>query len=95
MGLRLVIDGEQLSRFMRICRMTNGTHGATIRAMQKRLKISRRTIFRDMQALEALGIEVRLQNDGYRTGLSLAECRRRLERNSLDQARQFLRGHLK
>ena len=46
--------------------------------LQAKLKMSRRTIFRDLNALEGMGVEIELGEKGYRIKQSITACRKML-----------------
>lgn len=73
----LVVDGGQLRRLMMICRVIC-VAPATVQQLQGRLKRSRRTIFRDLNCLEDLGIKVQLGDKGYKITQNAAACRKAL-----------------
>ncbi len=79
MGQSLAVDGDQLKRLMKTCRMICSGKGATVLQLRRRLGASRRTVFRDLNSLEEMGIDVAFSDDGYRIRQSAAQARKLLE----------------
>ena len=78
MGQVMVVDGGQLRRLMKICRMLCSGGGATVQQLQAKLKTSRRTVFRDLNSLDDMGIKVELGDKGYRIRQPAAACKKAL-----------------
>ena len=78
MAQSLVIDGDQLKRLMKICRTIGLGKAATVQQLQSRLRTSRRTVFRDLNCLDSMGIKVGLGDKGYTIKKSGAACKRLL-----------------
>ncbi len=95
MSETLVIDGAQIARLMKLCRTLCRAGGTTQEQLQARLKTSRRTIFRDLAALQQIGIPLESGPNGYVLKQSSSECKRQLlahYRNRFDQSmRSWLR----
>lgn len=70
----LMIDGERLRRLMRLCRLLGGGHGLSLVQIQSKLGTSRRTVFRELSALEEVGVTIELVNNSYRVKQSAAVC---------------------
>jgi len=85
MASTLVIDGVQLKRLMTICRLVSAHKGLTARRLQTKLKTSRRTVFRDLRVLQAMGVRISPTADGYRLKQDVGECRK-LVADSLNKA---------
>ncbi len=85
MASTLVIDGVQLKRLMAICRLVSSHTGLTARQLQTKLKTSRRTVFRDLRALHAMGVKIAPTADGYRLKQDIGTCRK-LVADSLNKA---------
>jgi predicted DNA-binding transcriptional regulator YafY len=60
---------------MAICR-TLSSGGASVQQLRSQLRTSRRTIFRDLNILDELGIKVDLDDGGYRVRQNSNACRR-------------------
>ena len=95
MALNLVIDGGQLKRLMRICRMLCAPKGATLQTLQSKLKTSRRTIFRDLNSIEKLGVKVDLGDKSYTVRHSATHCRKLLTDVHITTVKKFLNTCLK
>jgi len=78
MGRTLVIDGGHLKRLMGLCRVLRTGSGLNCQRLQAKLKMSRRTIFRDLNALEGMGVKIVLGEKGYQIKQSIAACRKML-----------------
>jgi predicted DNA-binding transcriptional regulator YafY len=78
MGQVMVVDGGQLKRLMKICRTLCSGGGTTVQQLQAKLKTSRRTIFRDLNSLDDMGIKVELGDKGYRVRQPVAACKKAL-----------------
>jgi len=90
----MVVDGGQLKRLMGLCRAICSTP-ATIQQLQGKLKRSRRTIFRDLNCLEDLGIKVELLPAGYKVKQGLAACRKALAARYTTKLNKLLAACLK
>jgi predicted DNA-binding transcriptional regulator YafY len=91
----LVVEGDQLRRLMKLCRIICGAKGATPQQLQAKLRCSRRTIFRDLKALGTMGVRVHSGAAGYSIGGGAAACRRTLMDHHLKALENFLTGCLK
>jgi predicted DNA-binding transcriptional regulator YafY len=76
MSLTLTIDGDQLCRLLQICRFIGNGRPAPFQKLQRKMKASRRTIFRDFKELAAMGIKVSLDGKGYRISQKAPACRK-------------------
>lgn len=76
MARKFIVDGAHLARLGKLCRMIGVVDGLSLVQIQTRLKASRRTVFRGIASLQALGIEVELRGGRYRTRLTHPVCRR-------------------
>jgi predicted DNA-binding transcriptional regulator YafY len=90
----MVVDGGQLKRLMGICRVICSAP-ATIQQLQAKLKRSRRTIFRDLNCLEDLGIKVDLISSGYKIKQGLAACKKALAARYTTRLSKLLAACLK
>lgn len=90
MSRSLTIDGEQLSRLMQICRLIGGSRHATLQQLQRKMRASRRTIFRDLKGLEAMGIKVDLDGKGYQIRQGPVACRKIIKTNQLKVVNRLL-----
>jgi biotin operon repressor len=95
MGQVFVVDGSQLQRLMRMCRVLCTGGGLTVRQLQGKLKTSRRTIFRNLNSLEEMGIKVELGEKGYRIPQSPATCKRALAQSQEKMLKKLLNTCLK
>jgi predicted DNA-binding transcriptional regulator YafY len=95
MGQVMVVDGGQLMRLMKICRTLCASKGATVQQLQSKLKTSRRTIFRDMNSLDEMGIKVELGDKGYRIRQPVAACKKALSERQIKTLRKLLDSWLK
>ena len=95
MARALLVDGEHLIRLMRLCRTIQGGKGTTMPQLQHKLRTSRRTVFRDLKDLAAVGIQVSTSPDGYRLKSSLAQCRKLLADSQLNALHKLLDSCLK
>lgn len=91
----MMIDGEHLGRLMRMCRTLAAGGGTRLAQLQSRLRMSRRTIFRDLNTLQEMGIKVDLGEKGYRIKLNPAACRRLLMEHQLRAVKKLLDACLK
>jgi len=91
----MVIDGEHLRRLMKMCRTLSRGGGTTLQQLQIRLKMSRRTIFRDLSALQAMGVKIDLGDKGYRIHQNPASCRKLLADHQLSAVTRLLNACLK
>ncbi|MBN2560921.1 MAG: HTH domain-containing protein [Phycisphaerae bacterium] len=91
----LVVDGGQLKRLMNTCRMICAHKGVMVRELQAKLRTSRRTIFRDLNSLEKMGIDVELGDQGYRIKESAAQCKKLLAENQIKSLNKLLASCLK
>jgi predicted DNA-binding transcriptional regulator YafY len=95
MARTLVVDGDHLKRLMNVCRMIGSGQGSTLKQLQVKLRTSRRTIFRDLNTLEKIGVELELDEDGYKTRQSAAQCRKQLVDHQLQAVNKLLAVCLK
>lgn len=95
MGQSLAVDGDQLKRLMKTCRMICSGKGATVLQLRRRLGASRRTIFRDLNSLEEMGVDVHYADDGYRIRQSAAQARKLLESYYTRALNKLLKDSLK
>ncbi len=95
MSQTLVVDGGQLKRLMGMCRTLCANKGATIQQLQSKLRTSRRTIFRNLNTLEEIGIEVELGEDGYRIKDNVAKCKKMLAESQTKALDKLLKNCLK
>ena len=95
MSQTLVVDGGQLQRLMGMCRTLCTSKGATIQQLQSKLKTSRRTIFRNLNTLEEIGIEVELGEQGYCIKDTAAKCKKLLADSQTKALEKLLRTCLK
>lgn len=86
----LVVDGGHLTRLMRLCRTIHADQGTTAMQLRRKLRTSRRTIFRDLKELAAAGVQVEAGRGGYRLKNSLAQCRRFLADSRMTALRELL-----
>ena len=91
----LVIEADQLARLMKLCRIICGSKGATPQQLQAKLRCSRRTIFRDLKALGAMGVKVQSGASGYQIAGGAAQCRKTLIEYHVQALSKFLAGCLK
>ncbi|HVP11529.1 MAG TPA: HTH domain-containing protein [Phycisphaerae bacterium] len=95
MGQVMVVDGGQLRRLMKICRALCSGSGATVQQLQVKLKTSRRTIFRDLNSLDDMGIKVELGDKGYRIRRPAAACKKALADRQMKSLSKMLDSWLK
>ena len=76
MSLTLTIDGDQLCRLVKICKLIGNGRPATFDKLQRKMKASRRTIFRDFKDLAKMGIKYKLDGRGYRIPQKPLACRK-------------------
>lgn len=76
MARTLLVDGDHLARLIKLCRTINSSSGATLQTLQSKLKTSRRTVFRDLSALQDLGIDVSSTSSGYKIKQGAAACKK-------------------
>jgi len=95
MAHTLVVDGDQLKRLMKICRTICSGKGVTVQQLQKKLSTSRRTIFRDLNCLEKMGVKVDLGDNGYKIRQSVAYCKKLLGDCQLKALNKLLNTCLK
>ena len=95
MGQVMVVDGGQLIRLMKICRMLCSSKGTSVQQLQAKLKTSRRTIFRDLNCLDEMGIKVDLGDKGYRIRQPAAACKKALGDRQIRTLRKLLDSWLK
>jgi biotin operon repressor len=91
----LVIDGTHLSRLMKICRTLANGAGTSLQQLQTKLRMSRRTIFRDLSTLAEMGVRVDLGNNGYHIRQNAAACRKILGDYQLKAVHKLLGQCLK
>lgn len=95
MGEVMTVEKAPLKRLMRLCRAVCAGDGATLQELQGKLKVSRRTIFRDLNLLEDMGITVALDAKGYKIRKSVAACRKTLAERQLTTLSRLLNVWLK
>ncbi len=95
MARMLVVDGDHLKRLMQVCRLIGSGNGTTLKQLRVKLHTSRRTIFRDLNNLEKIGVKLELSDGGYKTRLSAAQCRKLLMDHQLQAVNKLLRTCLK
>lgn len=95
MARTLAIDGDHLRRLMRLGRTLASGRGATLKQLQKRFKMSRRTVFRDLNALQEFGIDVELGEHGYRIRENAAVLKKRISDHNTKALSNLLRDCLK
>jgi len=95
MGQVMVVDGGQLTRLMKICRTLCSGGGATVQQLQSKLKTSRRTIFRDLNTLDDMGIKVELGDKGYKIRQPVAACKKALTDRQIKVLKKLLDSWLK
>lgn len=95
MAKTLLVDGEHLSRLMRLCRAINQGGGTTLVQLQSKLKTSRRTVFRDLSTLADFGIQVSSTSDGYRIKQNPNACKKALSDHYSSALNQLLKSSLK
>jgi biotin operon repressor len=76
MSLSLTIDGDQLCRLLRICKLIGGNRPVSFEKLRRSMKASRRTIFRDFKDLAKMGIHYKLDGRGYRISQKPLACRK-------------------
>lgn len=95
MAQMLIVDGDHLKRLMKICRAIRSGRGATIQQIRRKVHTSRRTIFRDLNSLDKLGIEVDLGENGYKIRQGEAQCRKLLADSQIKSLNKLLNACLK
>ncbi len=95
MGRTLVIDGGHLKRLMNLCRVLRAGGDLNVPRLQVKLKMSRRTIFRDLNALEGMGVKVELGEKGYRVKQGIGACRKLLASHQNQALSKLLKDCLK
>jgi predicted DNA-binding transcriptional regulator YafY len=95
MAKTLLVDGEHLSRLMKLCRTVHQSGSATLPQLQAKLKTSRRTVFRDMSTLSMYGIQVSSSSDGYRIKQNPNACKKALGDHFTKEMDQLLKAALK
>lgn len=70
-----IIHVSRLIRLMKIIKLARSKNGVALSRLMKDLRISRRTAFRDLNALEHVGVEIELTNKGYRVLQAETTCR--------------------
>ena len=76
MALTLTIDGDQLCRLLKICKLIGNGRPAPFEKLQRKLRASRRTIFRDFKDIAKMGILYKLDGRGYRIPQKPLACRK-------------------
>jgi predicted DNA-binding transcriptional regulator YafY len=95
MGQVMVVDGGQLKRLMKICRTLCVGGGTTVQQLQAKLKTSRRTIFRDLNSLDEMGVKVELGDKGYKIRQPAAACKKALVGRQMKILSKLLESWLK
>lgn len=75
----LVVDGEHVGRLLGMCKALNSAKGLKLNELQKKFRISRRTVFRDLKTLQDVGVSVDLNNGSYRTNKAGPACKKAIE----------------
>lgn len=95
MSRTLVVDGDHLKRLLQVCRLLTTGSGMSLKQLRGRLKTSRRTIFRDLTAIEANGISLDRAGGGYRIRETAQSCRRKLAAAQTKALDKLLKACLK
>ncbi len=90
MSRSLTIDGVQLRRLMQICRFIGSGRHATLQQLQRKMRASRRTIFRDFKDLAEMGVTVGLDGKGYHIRQKPAASCRRIKTSQLKAVNKLL-----
>ncbi len=91
----LVIEGDHLRRLMKLCRTICSGKGFTIRELQTKLDMSRRTMFRDLNCIEQAGVNLELGERGYTIRQSVAQCRKLIAEGQIKAMKRLLNICLK
>ncbi len=91
----LVVDGEHVSRLLGMCKALNSPKGLKLNELQKKFRISRRTVFRDLKTLQDIGVSVDLNDGAYRTGKAAAACKKAIESYFRSEFESVLKSSLK
>ncbi|HWL92888.1 MAG TPA: HTH domain-containing protein [Phycisphaerae bacterium] len=95
MARTLLVDGEHLTRLMKLCRSIHQSGGASLQQLQGKLKTSRRTVFRDLSALQQFGIDVNSTSKGYQIKQNPAVCKKQIATRYERDLGELLRNSLK
>ncbi len=91
----MVIEGDHLRRLIKMCRTICSGKGITIRQLQTKLRMSRRTVFRDLNCIERAGVNLDLGERGYTSRQSVAQCRKLLAADQMKAMKRLLNHCLK
>ena len=91
----LVVDGEHVSRLLGMCKALNSPRGLKLNELQKKFRISRRTVFRDLKTLQDIGIAVNLSDGAYQTTKPAAACKKAIEAYFRQEFESVLRSSLR
>jgi len=91
----LVIDGERLRRLIRLCRLLGRGRGLSLLQLQSKLGTSRRTVFRELNALEDVGITIELVDSSYRVRQGEAACRKLFSEHYTSELSKLLKACFK
>ncbi|MCG8406021.1 MAG: HTH domain-containing protein [Phycisphaerales bacterium] len=72
----LAVDGSQLRRLVKLCRTLNAGKGVSVQQLIKKLGTSRRTVFRDLNMLQEVGVHVELGSEGYVIKQKIGSCKK-------------------
>lgn len=72
------MDSPHLVRLMKLCRMLGSGEGLSAPQLRMKFKTSRRTVYRDLNMLQEMGVPVHLVKHHYRVKLNIAQCRKKL-----------------
>ncbi|MBK8268522.1 MAG: HTH domain-containing protein [Planctomycetes bacterium] len=95
MANALSIDGDQLARLSKLCKVIQSADRPTAEYLTTKLKASRRTIFRDLTTLAEFGIKVDSTSKGYKTKLSPKACQKQIGDKCRRDLADLLRKSLK
>lgn len=73
-----MIDESHISRLMKLGKALGTGDGLTLMQIRTKFKASRRTAYRDMTALEQLGINVVRKKKQYTIKMKPVDCRRHI-----------------
>ncbi len=90
-----VLEGDHLKRLMRMCRAICSGKGLTIRDLQTQLGMSRRTVFRDLNCIEEVGVKFDLGEEGYTISCGVAQCQKLLAKGQMQAMKKLLNICLK
>lgn len=90
MSLSLTIDGDQLCRLVKICNLIGNDRPAPFDKLRRKMKASRRTIFRDFKDLAKMGIMIKLDGKGYRIRQKPLVCRKLIVAHQMKAVNRLL-----